>query len=143
MRELAASPACGGWLAMLRLALLLVALGLGTACAREEAPVRGAQAIADVSLAALPAEAQQTLVLIRQGGPFPYRKDGSVFGNRERLLPAKPRGYYTEYTVPTPGSRDRGARRIVAGKGETGNPATGGEYYYTNDHYRSFKRIRP
>jgi len=130
-----------GWLT----ALVLLALVLGTACAREEPnPAGGSlRAMADVPLAALPPEARQTLVLIRQGGPFPYRKDGTAFGNRERLLPSKPRGYYSEYTVPTPGSRDRGARRIVAGKGETGSPATSGEYYYTDDHYRSFRRIRP
>lgn len=86
-------------------------------------------------LADLPPEARQTLALIKRGGPFPYRKDGTVFGNRERLLPAKPRGYYREYTVPTPGARDRGARRIVAG----GDPPH--EFYYTDDHYQSFRRI--
>ncbi len=127
--------------------LLVLALAVGaTACARDEPPSPGgaaAAAIGEVPVEALPAQAQRTLDLIRQGGPFPYRKDGSVFGNRERLLPGRPRGYYTQYTVPTPGSRDRGARRIVAGKGATGNPATGGEYYYTEDHYQSFRRIRP
>lgn len=132
------------WLSRL---LLIAAAVLGaTACAREEPspPSRSAYAqIGEVTLAALPRQAQETLVLIRQGGPFPYRKDGAVFANRERLLPRQPRGYYTEYTVPTPGSRDRGARRIVAGKGTTGDPATGGEYYYTDDHYQSFRRIRP
>lgn len=86
----------------------------------------------------LPREARDTLALIRSGGPFPYRKDGTVFGNRERLLPRQKRGYYTEYTVRTPGSRDRGARRIVAG----GDPRSSGEYWYTDDHYRSFRRIR-
>jgi ribonuclease T1 len=85
----------------------------------------------------LPREARETLALIRAGGPFPYAKDGTVFGNRERLLPRQPRGYYTEYTVTTPGSRDRGARRIVAG----GDPRASGEYWYTDDHYRSFRRI--
>jgi len=130
------------------LALLLVpVLAFGaTACARDEppSPDRSAAAhIGEVPFEALPKQAQRTLELIRQGGPFPYRKDGSVFGNRERLLPSRPRGYYTEYTVPTPGSRDRGARRIVAGKGATGDPATGSEYYYTEDHYQSFRRIRP
>jgi len=127
------------------LLLIAVVAFAATACAREEPPPgRSAQSqIGEVALEALPREAQQTLALIRQGGPFPYRKDGSVFGNRERLLPKQPRGYYTEYTVPTPGSRDRGARRIVAGKGVTGDAATGGEYYYTDDHYRSFRRIRP
>jgi ribonuclease T1 len=82
----------------------------------------------------LPAEARATLALIKAGGPFPHRRDGSTFGNRERLLPGRERDYYREYTVRTPGARDRGARRIVAGRG--------GEYYYTADHYRSFKRIR-
>jgi len=126
--------------------LLLAAVAFGaTACARDEPmpPGRPASApIGEVALEALPQQAQQTLSLIRQGGPFPYRKDGTVFGNRERLLPTQPRRYYTEYTVPTPGSRDRGARRIIAGKGTTGNPATSGEYYYTDDHYQSFRRIR-
>ena len=86
----------------------------------------------------LPVEAQQTLRLIRQGGPFPYAKDGVVFGNREGILPKQKRGYYHEYTVRTPSTRDRGARRIVAG----GEPAATGEYYYTADHYATFKRIR-
>src|SRR5690606_30216589 len=87
--------------------------------------------------AALPAEAHRTLQRIRDGGPFPYRQDGSVFHNRERLLPQRPRGWYREYTVDTPGARDRGARRIVAG----GDPPS--EFFYTADHYRSFRRIRP
>jgi ribonuclease T1 len=127
--------------------LLLLALAFGaTACARDEPAPSGRAASAqlgEVALEALPLQAQQTLALIRQGGPFPYRKDGTAFGNRERLLPRQARGYYTEYTVPTPGSRDRGARRIVAGKGTTGDPASSGEYYYTDDHYQSFRRIRP
>ena len=126
---------------------LLIVLALGTiACAGGATAQTGRSAaaqIGEVGFDVLPPQAQQTLALIRQGGPFPYRKDGTVFGNRERLLPQRPRGYYTEYTVPTPGSRDRGARRIVAGKGSTGDPATSGEYYYTDDHYQSFRRIRP
>jgi len=81
----------------------------------------------------LPAEAVETLVLIRQGGPFPHRRDGASFGNREKILPQRERGWYREYTVKTPGARDRGARRIVAGRD--------GTLYYTDDHYRSFKRI--
>lgn len=85
------------------------------------------------SEAQLPPEARETLALIRAGGPFPYARDGAVFGNREARLPKQPRGYYREYTVRTPGARDRGARRIVAGRA--------GEYYYTADHYRSFRRI--
>ena len=91
-----------------------------------------------VALADLPAEAREALALIRRGGPFPYPKDGTVFANRERLLPQKPRGHYTEYTVRTPGARDRGARRIIAG----GDPRASGEYWYTPDHYQSFQRIR-
>jgi ribonuclease T1 len=83
----------------------------------------------------LPLEAHATLDLVARGGPFPHRQDGGVFGNRERLLPARPRGYYREYTVRTPGARDRGARRIVSG----GDPPV--EYFYTDDHYRSFRRF--
>jgi len=86
-----------------------------------------------VSAADLPAQAQVVLRAIKMGGPFPYAKDGSVFSNRERRLPRKPYGYYREYTVPTPGAKDRGPRRIIAG----GNQ----EYYYTDDHYRRLKRI--
>ena len=95
-----------------------------------------------VSVSQLPTEAQQTLQLIHRGGPFPFRKDGAVFANREQLLPQRPRGYYTEYTVRTPDTRDRGARRIVAGRGTDGDPGTSGEYYYTEDHYNTFRRIR-
>ena len=91
-----------------------------------------------VALAALPAEARQTEQLIRQGGPFAYAKDGSVFGNRERLLPTYARGYYREYTVKTPGARDRGARRIVCGGSQPTQPDA---CYYTGDHYASFARI--
>jgi ribonuclease T1 len=83
----------------------------------------------------LPAEAVATLRTIERGGPYPYRQDDGVFQNRERRLPSKPRGYYREFTVETPGSRDRGARRIVAG----GQPPT--EFFYTDDHYRSFRRF--
>lgn len=97
-----------------------------------------AAGLPEVAWTALPAQARHTVQLIRAGGPFPYEKDGSVFGNRERLLPLRERGHYREYTVPTPGSRDRGARRIVCG----GTPATHPEAcYYTADHYASFSRI--
>jgi ribonuclease T1 len=122
----------------LALAVVLVA-GIAALARQEPAAVA---ASAEVSLAELPAQARETVALIRKGGPYPYRRDGSVFGNREKRLPLKPRGYYTEYTVRTPSERDRGPRRIVAGKGMTGNPATSGEYYYTDDHYNSFRRIR-
>lgn len=91
-------------------------------------------AIGDIAAAELPKEAHVTLARIRKGGPFPYARDGVVFRNREMILPRQKRGYYREYTVKTPGERTRGARRIVTGRG--------GELYYTEDHYSSFKRIR-
>lgn len=108
---------------LLRVLLLLLIAIAGAALAAGDIPAGN-----------LPPEARDTLRLIAAGGPFPYRRDGVVFGNREHRLPAKPRGYYREYTVPTPGARDRGARRIIAG-GQR-------EYYYTDDHYRTFRRIR-
>jgi guanyl-specific ribonuclease Sa len=96
----------------------------------------GSANVADpADLQRLPAEARATLEAIARGGPFRYDRDGSVFQNREGSLPSKPRGYYREYTVDTPGSRDRGARRIVTG----GHPPE--VFYYTDDHYRSFRRI--
>jgi ribonuclease T1 len=127
---------------VLLLAPLLVLLALaqaaalpGAAFARGDAPAGAkAGAVPEVALSALPPEARRTLVLIRQGGPFPYDRDGIVFNNREKLLPLQARGWYREYTVPTPGARNRGARRIVAAKS--------GEFYYTDDHYASFRRIR-
>ena len=88
----------------------------------------------DVRSGELPKEARQTLELIRSNGPFPYRHDGATFGNREKRLPLRANGYYREYTVKTPGERTRGARRIIRG--------TGGELYYTDDHYNHFRRIR-
>ena len=114
-----------------RLLLLASLLGLIAGCSPAASDADGR------ALAGLPPEALHTLALIERGGPFPYRKDGTVFQNRERLLPGKPRGYYREYTVPMPGSRDRGARRIVTG----GDPPE--VFYYTADHYRSFRRIEP
>jgi ribonuclease T1 len=94
--------------------------------------------VAPVALATLPSQAQTTHQLILNGGPFPYSKDGTVFGNRERQLPAQARGFYREYTVKTPGARNRGARRIVCG----GKPPTQPEAcFYTDDHYASFRRI--
>lgn len=90
-----------------------------------------------IRVAQLPAQGQETYQLIFKGGPFPYDKDGSVFGNRERLLPAKPRGFWREYTVKTPGERTRGARRIVCG----GKPQTPEVCYYSADHYASFRMI--
>jgi ribonuclease T1 len=100
-------------------------------------PTRGSSQTIDgmavIHLDELPREALDTLRLIDRGGPFPYSKDGATFQNREGLLPRKPSGYYAEYTVITPGENDRGARRIIAGDGD--------EFYYTGDHYDSFKRI--
>lgn len=116
-------------------AVLLALLGFAGAAFGDglvlERPARAA--LGTIAAADLPPEGRRTLDLIRRGGPFPYPKDGSVFGNREGRLPPKPRGYYHEYTVKTAASRDRGAIRIVAGRV--------GEYYYSNDHYRSFRRI--
>ena len=131
-------------IAIIRLALFLTLAGFyfgtPTAMARD---TDKAKTIETIRLADLPPEARQTLVLIKQGGPFPYlRKDGSIFGNYESRLPERSRGYYREYTVPTPGSRDRGARRIIAGASRTGSVATSGEYYFTADHYRTFRRIQ-
>jgi ribonuclease T1 len=93
---------------------------------------------APIALQDLPKEGQQTYQLIRQGGPFRYEKDGTVFGNRERLLPAAKRGFYREYTVKTPGERSRGARRIVCGGEE---PQVPKQCFYTQDHYASFREI--
>jgi ribonuclease T1 len=89
--------------------------------------------LAEVRESALPAEGRRVLALIRAGGPYRYSQDDQTFGNFERVLPARNRGYYREYTVPTPGESDRGARRIVAGGG--------GEKYYTDDHYETFRFI--
>lgn len=99
--------------------------------------VRGVPAVGEIALAELPRQARDTLALIQAGGPYPYEKDGTVFGNREGVLPRRARGYYTEYTVRTPGARNRGARRIIAG-GDGGRPV---EFFYTDDHYASFRRI--
>ena len=114
--------------AVLLAAVLCVSVGL------TEARRADLQDLPVVTVEELPREARETLALIKQGGPFPYQRDGVVFGNRERRLPARSSGYYREYTVPTPGARDRGARRIIAGES--------GEYYYTGDHYNTFRRIR-
>ena len=97
---------------------------------RTDAPDDGLET---VRLAQLPREARATVALIDDGGPYPYRRDGVVFGNRERILPRQASGWYHEYTVRTPGSSDRGARRIVTGKD--------GTMYYTDDHYETFRRV--
>lgn len=114
-----------------------VALGVALPSSAKNNP-EDRTPITEVALAALPPEARDTERLIRAGGPFPYSKDGTVFFNRERLLPREQRGYYREYTVKTPGARNRGARRIVCG----GEPPTApAACYYTADHYASFARI--
>jgi ribonuclease T1 len=110
-------------------------IGVGEAEARREQLA----ALPPIAAVDLPKEARITLARIRDNGPFPYERDGVPFGNREALLPPRPRGYYHEYTVKTPGSISRGARRIVCG----GKPATLAECYYSDDHYQSFKSIRP
>ena len=95
-----------------------------------------------VELSALPSQARQTATLINQDGPYPYSRDGIVFGNRQRLLPNERSGWYHEYTVPTPGSSDRGARRIVTGGPSGATVSSGLEFFYSDDHYDSFRRIR-
>lgn len=132
------------WIWLIAGLLLLIALQLlergndpapipapdNTPAARQHAPR------SDPALAFLPREAHATLALIDRGGPFPHRQDGTVFQNRERLLPQRARGHYREYTVATPGLNHRGARRIVTG----GDPPR--EWYYTDDHYRSFRAFQ-
>ncbi|WP_351224275.1 ribonuclease domain-containing protein [Streptomyces sp. NPDC002133] len=127
---------------LLRLALALLALLglLSTGCssgsdALNRAPTKvvARTALPTVRVADLPPEARETLRLIDRGGPFPYEKDGAVFGNFEGILPKQGRGHYREYTVRTPGERDRGARRIVTGQS--------GEIYYTDDHYATFTEV--
>jgi ribonuclease T1 len=95
-------------------------------------------ALPEIAVVSLPVEARQALALIRQGGPYPFAKDGVVFGNHEALLPRRQRGYYREFTVKTKGARNRGARRIIVG----GEPTVSHDLYYTDDHYVSFKRIK-
>ena len=122
-----AVAAASGWLSR------EVPRGTHSTGVETAAPAEASQWQADD--ASLPREARDTLRLIAAGGPFPFDRDGTVFQNREGRLPPQPRGYYREYTVVTPGSSDRGARRIVAG----GDPPS--EFHYTDDHYRSFRRI--
>ena len=118
--------------AMLAAAAFALA-ALATPAPAQKAP-RPPAVVVEIAVAELPPEARLTLARIRKGGPFPYAKDGAIFGNREAMLPKQKRGYYREYTVKTPGERTRGARRIVAGGG--------GDFYYTDDHYNHFRRIR-
>lgn len=122
----------------LRYAVIIVLILAIGACTRTDEVVPSAvyptvPGYQTIAYADLPAEAKATLELITKGGPYPYRQDGTVFANRERLLPQQQRGYYLEFTVPTPGEKDRGARRIIAG--------SDGERFYTQDHYRTFLLI--
>ena len=117
--------------------ILFFAIGASDLALAKQPVTR--DALATITVAELPTQGQQTFERIHQGGPFAYEKDGVVFGNRERLLPSEKRGYYREYTVKTPGSRDRGTRRIVCG----GAPKAPDACFYTADHYASFRRIKP
>jgi ribonuclease T1 len=129
----------------LALLALVVAVGVGygiealhqggSATTRPSATANASTAppSGSVGLSSLPVQVAQTVRLIKAGGPFPYSQDGVVFDNNEHLLPSQPRGYYHEYTVPTPGASDRATRRIVTGRN--------GEYFYTSDHYESFRRL--
>jgi len=111
------------------LLLVFAQLAAPSVRARQKSP-----AIGTVNIAELPREARQTIALIKKGGPYPYKKDGAVFGNFEHRLPLHERGYYKEFTVRSPGTRDRGARRIILGRA--------GELYYTDDHYETFRLVR-
>jgi ribonuclease T1 len=108
--------------------------------AQAKGPAPDSTVTSTIALADLPKQGRETYALILAGGPFPYEKDGTVFGNRERLLPAQKRGFYREYTVRTPYARNRGAKRIVCGGSQPVKPEV---CYYTEDHYASFKRIAP
>lgn len=121
------------WIAAAGMALAATVF-LAEAVAARSTP----DTLPEAALSSLPTEAQDVLASIRKGGPFHYERDGVVFGNREQILPSKPRGHYHEYTVRTPGVKGRGARRIVCG----GPAAAPGICYYTDDHYRKFRRIR-
>jgi ribonuclease T1 len=114
-------------------ALIAVAIAARTPADRPVAAATPRSTLPAIAVADLPAQARSTLALIDKGGPFPYAKDGTVFSNLERLLPARPAGYYREYTVVTSGSADRGPRRLVVG--------ASGDIYYTDDHYASFRQV--
>ncbi len=125
-----------------RLKLVIAGLAFVSASVLQTAHAKEPLAPADaatISVADLPAQGAHTYALIARGGPFPHEKDGTVFGNRERLLPLRQRGFYREYTVETPGVQHRGTRRIVCG----GRPPATDNCYYTADHYASFRRIAP
>jgi ribonuclease T1 len=122
--------------------LAALAIGLGTILVQARSPAGPeslpGSGVTAVALAALPPQGRDVMAQIREGGPFRYEKDGTVFGNRERLLPSQKRGFYREYTVPTPGLSHRGARRIVCGGQQPREPES---CFYTEDHYSSFRLI--
>ena len=128
---------CGVWARTMVVAVLALSGGLiGISVqAKAQAP---AAVLQTVTLTALPAQGRDMMALIEKGGPFKYDKDGTVFGNREKILPARQRGYYREYTVRTPGESSRGARRIVCGGQQ---PRAPDACFYTDDHYASFPQI--
>ena len=113
---------------------LAVALSFIPLAHAQKGPAAAHPEVGEIAWTNLPLEARDTIALIRKGGPYPYAKDGAVFGNREGILPRAKRGYYREYTVKTPGVRTRGARRLIAG--------ASGELYYSDDHYNHFRRVR-
>ncbi|WP_371401460.1 ribonuclease [Kribbella sp. NBC_00662] len=131
------NPKAARIVAVVVIAMLVITLAASlfgcAADAKASSEVDPDSGLKIVAVADLPKEAQDTLKLIDQGGPYPYSRDGVVFGNLEKILPKHDRGYYHEYTVKTPGEKDRGARRIVTGNAH--------ERYYTDDHYKSFRRI--
>ncbi len=128
---------CGAFSKLVLTGIFLGVIGSSTLVQARQAGTTGTTA--SLSVAELPRQGVETYEKIHQGGPFPFEKDGVVFGNRERLLPAEKRGYYREYTVKTPGSSNRGARRIVCG----GQPKKPDACFYTADHYASFRKIVP
>jgi ribonuclease T1 len=132
LKAIAARACQKGWIGVLGIALAIVPVGVQAFESRPDTT-----SLPRISVSELPPQGRATYALIHEGGPFPYEKDGTVFGNRERLLPRQPRGYYREYTVRTPGVRHRGARRIVCG----GKPRVPDACYYTSDHYASFREI--
>jgi ribonuclease T1 len=125
---------CGLALAVV---LTVACTGFSPVMVQAKGPAAGVP-LGTIVVADLPAQGRDMMRLIDKGGPFKYERDGSVFGNRERILPGRNRGYYREYTVRTPGERSRGARRIVCGGFVATVPDS---CYYTDDHYASFRRI--
>lgn len=135
MIERALAVALAGFVALAGVVAFVGVTALAGLMALPAQAQKAAPAVVEEMRAAeLPKEGRETLLLIRKGGPYPYAKDGAIFGNREGRLPRQKRGYYHEYTVKTPGERTRGPRRIVAG--------SGGEIFYTADHYNTFRRVR-